>query len=115
MRQCAFAIGQDDGGDRTGLVAAEPVAVGLQGAVEAVDIVPEAGSQIGAGNDLGQRGAGRGDDCRRGRCRENIRPCGQPQQFQLGVRAGADPADAAQALGKGTDDEVDVVGGAASG
>src|SRR6056297_1496050 len=104
----ALPVRQDDSGYRPGLVASESVTKLFQGTVEPVDIVPEPGSEIRASNNLGQFGAGRGNDRRRGRCSENVGSCGQPQQFQLGMRAGAESADAAKALGKRADDEVDL-------
>src|SRR6056297_3212053 len=108
VRKSALSVRQDDSGYRPGLVASESVTKLFQGTVEPVDVVPETASQIGASNNLGQCGAGRGNDRRRGRCSENVGSCGQPQQFQLGMRAGAESADAAKALGKRADDEVDL-------
>ena len=58
---------------------------------------------------LAQRGPGRGDRRRRRRGGEDVGPAHHPQQLEVGMAAEAEAADAAQALGEGADQEVDVV------
>ena len=81
----------------------------LQAGVEALAVLPEMRTLVGAVHELADRGRGRGHHRRRERRGEDIGPADQAKNFELGMVGDAEAADGSDRLGEGADDEVDIV------